>query len=29
MDKVDATNKTAWALTEAGLAFVAATKLHK
>jgi hypothetical protein len=29
MDKVEATNKTAWALTEAGLAFVAATELHK
>ena len=29
MDKVEATNKTAWALTEAGLSFVAATKLHK
>jgi len=29
MDKVDATNKTAWALTEAGLSFVAASRLHK
>jgi hypothetical protein len=28
MDKVDATNKTAWALTEAGLSFIAAQKLH-
>jgi hypothetical protein len=29
LDKVAATNKTAWALTERGLAFVAATMLHK
>ena len=29
MDKVEATNKTAWALTQAGLAFVAAKELHK
>ncbi len=29
MDKVDACNKTAWALTERGLSFVAAQKLHK
>ncbi|MCJ7584608.1 MAG: hypothetical protein MUO30_07545 [Anaerolineales bacterium] len=29
MDKVDACNKTAWALTEHGLSFVAAQKLHK
>jgi hypothetical protein len=29
MDKVDATNKSAWALTEAGLSFVAAARLHK
>jgi hypothetical protein len=28
MDKVDATNRTAWALTEHGLAFVAAQNLH-
>lgn len=28
LDKVDATNKTAWALTECGLSFVAAKKLH-
>jgi hypothetical protein len=28
MDKFDATNKTAWALTERGLSFVAAHKLH-
>jgi len=28
MDKFDATNKTAWALTERGLSFVAAQKLH-
>jgi hypothetical protein len=29
LDKFAATNKTAWALTEQGLAFVAATRLHK
>jgi hypothetical protein len=29
IDKVDACNKTAWALTERGLSFVAAQKLHK
>jgi len=29
MDKVDACNKTAWALTEKGLSFIAAQKLHK
>ncbi len=28
MDKFDALNKTAWALTEKGLAFIAARKLH-
>lgn len=28
-DKFDATNKTAWALTESGLSFVAAKNLHK
>jgi hypothetical protein len=28
LDKYDATNKTAWALTENGLSFVAAQKLH-
>jgi hypothetical protein len=28
LDKFDATNKTAWALTECGLAFVAAQNLH-
>lgn len=28
LDKVDATNKTAWALTEKGLSFIAATNLH-
>jgi hypothetical protein len=28
-DKFDATNKTAWALTENGLSFIAAQKLHK
>lgn len=28
MDKFDATNRTAWALTENGLSFVAAQKLH-
>jgi hypothetical protein len=28
LDKVDATNKTAWALTERGLSFIAATNLH-
>jgi hypothetical protein len=27
-DKLDATNKTAWALTENGLSFIAAQKLH-
>ncbi len=29
MDKYDATNKTAWALTENGLSFIAARHLHK
>jgi hypothetical protein len=29
LDKFDATNKTAWALTEKGLSFVAAEKLHR
>jgi hypothetical protein len=29
LDKVDATNRTAWALTENGLSFVAAQKLHR
>jgi hypothetical protein len=29
MDKVDACNKTAWQLTEKGLAFVAAYNLHR
>jgi hypothetical protein len=29
MDKIDATNKTAWALTECGLSFIAAQKLHR
>ncbi len=29
MDKVDACNKSAWALTEAGLSFIAAQNLHK
>jgi len=29
MDKVDACNKSAWALTEKGLAFIAAQNLHK
>lgn len=29
LDKVDATNKTAWALTENGLSFIAAQNLHK
>jgi hypothetical protein len=29
MDKFEATNKTAWALTENGLAFIAAQNLHK
>lgn len=29
MDKVDACNNSAWALTENGLAFIAATNLHK
>jgi len=29
VDKFDATNKTAWALTERGLSFVAAERLHK
>ncbi len=29
LDKVDAANRTAWALTECGLSFVAAQKLHK
>jgi hypothetical protein len=29
MDKVDACNKSAWALTEKGLSFIAAQNLHK
>ncbi|HZD56568.1 MAG TPA: hypothetical protein VE136_07595, partial [Anaerolineales bacterium] len=29
MDKFDATNKTAWALTEHGLSFIAARNLHR
>ncbi|MBM3144485.1 MAG: hypothetical protein FJ010_05840 [Chloroflexi bacterium] len=29
LDKFDATNKTAWALTEKGMAFIAAMKLHR
>jgi hypothetical protein len=29
LDKVEATNRTAWALTECGLSFVAAQNLHK
>ena len=29
LDKVDACNRTAWALTEQGLSFIAAKKLHK
>jgi hypothetical protein len=29
MDKVDACNNSAWALTEHGLSFVAANNLHK
>jgi hypothetical protein len=29
LDKVDATNRTAWALTENGLSFIAATNLHQ
>jgi len=29
MDKLDATNKTAWALTENGLSFIAARNLHR
>ena len=29
LDKVDACNRTAWALTEKGLSFIAAKKLHK
>jgi hypothetical protein len=29
LDKFDATNKTAWALTEKGLSFIAARNLHK
>jgi hypothetical protein len=29
LDKIDATNKTAWALTECGLSFVAAQRLHQ
>ena len=29
LDKVDACNRTAWALTEKGLSFVAARNLHK
>jgi hypothetical protein len=29
LDKFDATNKTAWALTEKGLSFIAAQNLHK
>lgn len=28
MDKLDATNRTAWALTENGLSFIAAQNLH-
>lgn len=28
MDKIDAMNRTAWALTENGLSFIAATRLH-
>jgi hypothetical protein len=28
LDKFEATNRTAWALTEKGLSFVAAQKLH-
>ena len=28
LDKFEATNKTAWALTEQGLSFVAAPRLH-
>jgi hypothetical protein len=29
LDKFDALNKTAWALTENGLSFIAARKLHR
>jgi hypothetical protein len=29
LDKFEATNKTAWALTENGLSFIAAQNLHK
>jgi hypothetical protein len=29
LDKVDACNHSAWALTEKGLSFIAAQKLHK
>jgi hypothetical protein len=29
LDKIDATNRTAWALTECGLSFVAAQRLHE
>jgi hypothetical protein len=29
LDKHDALNRTAWALTENGLSFVAARKLHR
>ncbi len=29
LDKIDATNHTAWALTECGLSFIAAQKLHR
>ncbi|MEW5961783.1 MAG: hypothetical protein AB1801_29030 [Chloroflexota bacterium] len=29
LDKFDAVNKTAWALTEQGLSFIAATRLHR
>lgn len=29
LDKVDATNRTAWALTECGLSFIAAQNLHR
>ncbi len=29
LDKMDATNNTAWALTENGLSFMAAQKLHR
>ena len=29
LDKLDATNKTAWALTKNGLSFIAAQNLHQ